>query len=94
MQPELDRAGGAVGRELRELAQDIVQEDHYGLLGGPPSEGVVHGIAPELHTHLADGRVRDELGEAHKLEVEGAEGVIGILSGFRNEVANQVRVII
>lgn len=65
-----------------------MQEDHDGLLRWPPCEGIVDGIPPKLHAQLANDRVRDELGKSYKFEVEGAECVIGILSGFRNEVAN------
>lgn len=94
LQPELDGAGAGVGGDLAELLQGLVQQDHDGLLRRAPGEGAVDGVAPELHAHLADGGVRDELGEAHELEVEGADRIVGVLPGFGDEVANQVRVII
>lgn len=71
-----------------------MEEDHDGLLGRFAGECVGNSISPELHAHEADRRVRDELGESHQLEVEGAQRIVGVLASLRQGVAYQVGVIV
>lgn len=90
-QPELDRACAAAGAcPLGEVGYGFMQENGDGLLGRIASKGLVDGIAPELHAHEAYRGVRDGLGESGELEVEGSQGVVGILGGSRDELAQEV----
>lgn len=71
-----------------------MQEDADGLAGGTAREGLVEGVLPELHAQGPNRGVRDELGEADELQVEGAEGGVGVLDGVGDEAADEVRIVV
>ena len=94
-QPEANRLVGLTTAHPRlQVLQALVQQYADGFAGRSAGESVVERLLPELHAQGADGRVRDKLGEADELEVEGAEGGIGILDGRGDEAADEMCIIV
>lgn len=83
-----------MGSELLELGDDFVKKDHDGLLGWSAGECVVDGIAPELHAHLSDRGVRDELRKPDKLEVESAHYIVGVLTVLGDEISDEEGIVV
>ena len=61
------------------------EEDGDGLFGGRAREGLGDGVAPELHAHHADGGGAGGVGHAGDVDVEGADGEVGIAGGGGDE---------
>lgn len=71
-----------------------MQEDRDGLLWRIAGKGLVDGVAPELHAHKAYCRVRDGLGKAGEFEVESTQGIVCILGGSRDELAEEIGIVV
>ena len=56
-----------------------------GLFGGRTCECFRHRVAPELHAHHADGGCAGGVGHAGDVDIEGADGEVGIAGGGGDE---------
>lgn len=95
LHPELDGARrGVAWRARAQVLQRLVEEHAYRFGRGRAGKGLVDGVTPELHAHLPDGRVGNELGKADEFEVEAAEGEVGVCCARRDEAAYYMRIIV
>jgi hypothetical protein len=79
---------------LSQIGQDFMEQNHDRFFGRLSRERVGNRISPELHAHHTDRRIRDELGKSHQLEVEGAQGIVSILTALWQGVADQVGIVV
>lgn len=63
----------------------VGEQDGDGFLGGRAGQRFGDGVAPELHAHHADGRRAGRVGHAGDVDVEGADGEVGIARRLRDE---------
>jgi hypothetical protein len=49
---------------------------------------------PELHAHDADGGIGHHFGQPDELEIQCAEGGVGVLNGRRDEPSDEVSVVV
>lgn len=92
--PELDRLLLRGPCSFLQLVQSLVEKDAYRFARRTACKGVVDGLLPELEAQGANRRVRDELGEPDQLEVQRAQGGVGISNGPRDESTDEVRIIV
>lgn len=93
--PEFDGlCGRAATGPLLELLQSPVEQDADWLAGRLPGERLVDGLLPEFHAHDANGGIGHQLGQADELEIQCAEGGIGVLDGRRDEAVDEVGIVV
>ena len=61
------------------------EEDGDGLLWRCAGKGFVDVVSPELHTHGTNGGVGDGVGDASYVDVECADGEVGVSRSWGNE---------
>jgi hypothetical protein len=69
----------------------VGEQDGHGLFGRRTREGFCDGVAPELHAHHAHGGGAGGVGDAGDVDVEGADGEVGIARGLGYEGLEDVR---
>ncbi len=94
LDPEFDATLRRARPARVETSERLAEEDAYRLPRRLAGKCVVDRVLPELDAQLADHGVRDRLWETHQLEVQVTEGVIGTSNPFRDELPDQIRVII
>ena len=65
-------------RSLMQLFGSVCKKDGYRLLRRRAGKRFRHGVAPELHAHHANGGGARCVGDKGDVDVEGADGEVGI----------------
>lgn len=81
-------------RPFSQIRNGFVEENGDWLSRRIAGECLVDRVFPKLHAKLADGGIGHRLWKPGQFQIQRPEGIVGVLSGPRNKLADKVGIII